>query len=125
MDSDFFDTVTLGDGVDDFLAFSRFTKHCVVSIEVGSGEVSDEKLGAIGVWACICHRKDTWLVVLANRWFAFAFKLVAWTTHAGARWVTTLYHEVWDDTVKDDAIIEAALSKVEEAGNGDWGVCWE
>lgn len=47
-----------GDGIDHTLASSDFTEDGMAVIEVGGGDVGDEKLGAIRAGAAICHRED-------------------------------------------------------------------
>jgi hypothetical protein len=48
----------------DIHALDDFAENRVVSIEPWSWDGSQEKLGATGVAACVCHRENSWLVVL-------------------------------------------------------------
>jgi hypothetical protein len=54
--------------------------------------------------------------------FALTLKLVTRTSHARARWVTTLDHKVGDDAVKHQAVIKSTAGKIEETGTGHFGI---
>lgn len=124
VDGDVLDGVVLTNGVDHVLAFGGLSKNGVLAIEVRSRSVSDEKLGTVGVGACVGHGEDAGLVV-ATVGFAFALELVAWATGAGALWTTALNHEVRDHSVKLEAIVKPAGGEVKERGYGDGGVIGE
>ena len=55
MDGDGGNGVVTYDGVDDILSLGGFPKDSMLSVKMRSRSVGDEKLGAIGVWASICH----------------------------------------------------------------------
>ena len=63
-DFDGIDRVALFDGVDNILSFCHLAENGVFAVEVGSGDVGDEKLAPVGVGPRVGHRKDSGLVVL-------------------------------------------------------------
>ena len=109
--------ITLGDGIHDILSLGHFTEDGVFAIEVRSWAVGNEELGTVGIWSCVGHRKDAWLIVL-KKWLALTLKLVARTTHAGTSGVTPLDHKVGDHAVEYDAIVEAITGEAEETSAG-------
>ena len=56
--------IALRDGIDHIHAFHDFAKHGVFAVKVGGGEVGDEKLRTIRMWARIRHRQNTGAAVL-------------------------------------------------------------
>jgi len=113
VDDDLIDEVTAFDGVDDVLPFACFSEDGVLSVKVWSWAVSDEKLGAVGVWTSVGHGKDAGLVMTTVS-FALALELVAGVSGSGAEWAAALDHEVWDHTVEGKAIVESTRSEMEE-----------
>lgn len=120
-DIDAGDLITLGDRVDDVLAFGHMAEDRVLVIEMWRRTVRDEELAAIGLRTSICHGEDAWLVVLQVR-TEFVFELVAWAARACARGITALDHEIGDDAVKRDAIVVTALGEIEETRHRDWNI---
>ena len=80
--------------------------------------MSDEKLTAVRARTSVGHGKKTWLCELQGRQ-AFIFKLITWTTTSCASWVASLNHEIFDHTVKNEAVIKTAVSQIQEIGHGD------
>lgn len=124
VDGDGLDGVSALDGIDDVLAAGDFTEDGVFAVEVGSGEVGDEELGAVGVRSGVGHGEDAGFVVLAVG-FAFALELVAGVTGAGAEGAAALDHEIGDDAVEGEAVVVSAAGEAEEGGAGDGGVLGE
>ena len=104
VDDDFIDEVAAFDGVDDVLPFGGFTEDGVLTVEVRGGAMSDEELGAVGVWAGVGHGEHAWLVVTTMS-LALALELITWASGAAAAGATALNHEVRDDTVEGQSII--------------------
>ena len=124
VDGDRFDLVAAFDGVDDVLPTGDFTEDGVLAVEVRGGAMGDEELGAVGVRSGVGHREHAGLVVPAVG-FAFALELVARVTGAGAEGAAALDHEIRDDAVEAEAVVEAAAGEAEEGGAGDRGVLGE
>ena len=59
--------VTLGDGVDDVLAFENLAEDAVLAVQPGRLEVRDEELRAVCVRARVRHRQHARSVVLARQ----------------------------------------------------------
>lgn len=113
VDDDFLDKVAAFDGVDDVLSFGRFTEDGVLAVEVRGGAMSDEELGAVRVGAGVGHGEHAGLVVAAVC-LALALELVAGVSGAGAEGAAALDHEIGDDAVEAQAVVEPAGGKVEE-----------
>jgi len=113
VDGDGLDEVTSFDGVDDVLSFGGLAKDGVFSVEVGSGKVGDEELGAVGVGSGVGHGEDAGLVV-PTVGLALALEFVAGAAGAGAGRAAALDHEVGDHAVERQAVVEPARGEVEE-----------
>ena len=118
MDGDIRNGITAFDGVDDVLAFGRFSEDGVFSVEVRGGAMGDEELGSVGVGSGVGHGEDAGLVVTTVG-LALALELVAGASGAGASGAAALDHEVGDDAVKFQAVVVAAGGEAEEGGHGD------
>lgn len=97
--------------VDDVHTADHFTEDGVAHVEPWGRNGGDEKLAAISAGARVRHGEDAGLVE-GDIACALVFKVFApdgLATHASASWVATLDHELFDDAVKDDAIIVTVL----------------
>ena len=109
--------VALRDGIDHIHAFHDFAKHGVFAVEMRRGEVGDEKLRTIRMWARIRHRQNTGATVL-QAGVKFVFELVAGTAAAGAFGIAALHHEVFDHAVEGRVVVKAVLGQEDEVING-------
>jgi hypothetical protein len=75
--------------------------------------MGNEKLRTIGVWPSVRHRKNPWLIVAAV-WFAFTLEFVARISPSGPIRTAALDHEIRNDTVEGQPIVEPARGKVEK-----------
>lgn len=87
---------------DNVHAFNNTAKNDVLAIQPRSLGSAEEELASVGVGASIGHGEDTWTGVLQGE--VFILKLVAIdglsTSAIVVREVTTLAHELGDDTVE-------------------------
>lgn len=95
----------------------------MVTVQVlgGVAGVANEELGASCVAAGMGHGDNAAIVVLVIA-SEFTINLIARTTVANAIGAAALDHEIGDDTVKNEAIIEAFFSKADEVLNSFRGV---
>jgi hypothetical protein len=77
----------------------------------------DEKLGAVGIRAGIRHRKHTGASVLEVL-VEFIGKIVTGAAGTGAFGTTALDHEVVDDAVESQTVVEAVFSELFEILDG-------
>ena len=88
-------------------ALNNLTKDNVVAIEPWSWLERDEELGAVRVWAGVCHREDIRLRVVQVEVLIVKLKAVdalsAFAVTCGE--ISTLSHEVWDDPVEGAALV--------------------
>src|SRR4051812_27877408 len=87
----------------------------MISIQV-SGRcscVANEKLGSSRVPSGMSHRKHAAVMelILSRK---FTVNVVAWATAARSLRTSTLNHEIRDDTVKNETIIETLLRECDE-----------
>lgn len=106
VDGDSFDEISSLDGIHYFLSLCDFSKNGMLSVEVGSWEVSDEKLRTVGIRSGIGHRENTRPVVTAVG-LAFTLELVAGVASASAERAAALNHEIWNDAVKGEAVVKS------------------
>ena len=118
MDFDAVDRVALGDGIDNILSFRHFAEHGVFTVQPGSGGMGNKELGSVGAGSGISHGKDAGSVVEEVA-AEFVFKLVAGATHACTGRVAALNHEVGDDAVEGNTVIEALGGQVQEGCRRD------
>lgn len=111
------DLISLADLIDDVLAVRYLTKYRVLTIEVGSGYVGDEKLRTVGAGAGVGHREYAGRAV-AQIGMKFVGEFVAGATTSGTSGVAALDHEICDHAVEGDAIVIAALGEIEEVRAG-------
>lgn len=82
----------------------------MLSVQPLSVNIADEELGAVGVWSSVSHREAAREVLDAE---VFISKLgtidgfTASTIKVGK--ITTLHHEILDDTVENGALIAESL----------------
>ena len=79
--------------------------------------MGDEELAAVGARAGIGHRQHAGFVVTRFS-AAFVLEAVAWAAIADAVRAAALDHEIGDDAVEFQAVVEAALDQVDEIGDG-------
>lgn len=120
-DGDLGHYVALLDRVDDVLASGHFAKHGMLSIEPRAGDVGDEELRTIGVGAGIGHRENARTGVL-QRGMEFIGKFVAWAAGTGAVWASRLNHEVRNDAMELQTIVEALCGEVFKVLDGLGGL---
>lgn len=92
-------------------AFDNLAEHDVAAVEPGSGHSSDEELRAVRVGASVRHREETGagvahLEVLVGK--LGTVNALAASTVASSE-VTTLEHELGNDTVERRALVAEAL----------------
>ncbi len=65
--------VSICDAQDDIHSFGNATEDGMTAVEVGSSNVRDEELTAIGVRTSVCHGDDTWAIVMQaeGTWLVF------------------------------------------------------
>ena len=84
-------------------------------------------MGTVGVWASVSHGKKTWLGVSVDEVFICKLctvdRLTTSTVEVGE--VTTLQHEVWNDSVEDGVLVTETLftgTQSSEVLSGLWNV---
>ena len=100
---------------------TNFTKDGVFPVEELGCSMRNEKLAAICIWSRIGHGEFSGAIVAAMR-EALVFKLITRVASPRTFGASTLNHEVFDHSVKDQAVIKTLRSKIQEASTGDWGV---
>src|SRR5690606_9295158 len=100
------DLVALGDGVHHLHALGDLAEHGVAAVQPVGLHVGDEELAAIGVRAGIGHGQDPALVGHAVA--GLVLEPVARAAAAGALGAAALDHEVGDDPVEVQAVVETA-----------------
>lgn len=105
------------DGIDDLLGVfvCYFTEDGVAAVEPGGVNGGDEELGAVGAGACVGHGQQVGLVE-GQFGVDFVLELVAGAADALAEGVAALDHEVADDAVEDDVLVEGAFLDFAGAG---------
>lgn len=86
----------------------------MLAIEPWAWDCCDEELGAVCVWTSVSHGKKTWSCVLGLEVLISELSAVdGFTTAAVAECeVTTLDHELWDDTVESAALVVEWLARL-------------
>src|SRR5208282_2452403 len=85
-------------------------------------DVGDEELAAAGVLARMGHGERARRMLLR---VDLALDLVAGAAHAGSRGTTALDHEILDDAVEIESVVEALLGERDEIFNGSGRVLLE
>src|SRR5690606_25520878 len=117
------DRIALGDRVDHRQTFGDLAEHGVAAVQPVGLDVGDEELAAVGVGAGIGHGQHAALVRDAVA--GFVLEAVAGAATAGALGAAALDHEVRDDAVERQAVVEPALGEVDEIGHGQGGLFGE
>ena len=100
--ADVHESLEHGEGI-----LSNLTKHAVFAVKPFGLVEAQEELGAVGVGASVSHGEDTGTSVLVNEVFIGEFGTVdrfATCTVASCE-VTTLGHEVIDNSVEEIAFV--------------------
>jgi len=110
---------------DDFVALEDFSKDNVSTIEMGRSGGSNEELGSIGVLSGVGHRHETLLGVLQLEVLVGEFITIdrLSTSAIALCEVTSLNHEVLDDTVEAGTLVSITLlssSQSAEVLGGFW-----
>jgi len=113
-----FHRVALLDGVDDVLSFEYGTEYAVLSVEPGRCDMGDEELGAVGIRTGICHRQFARPVVGECQCARFVIEGIARAARSLSIRTSALDHEVGDDAMEDEVVIEACLCELDEVLGG-------
>ncbi len=115
-DGHFVHGVPLFDRIDDVLTFGDFTEDGVLAVQPRRFDVGDEELRTVGVRAGVGHRENAWSVVLQVG-VEFVLELVAGTAGSGTVWAAGLNHEVGDDAMELEPIVEAIAGELLEVAD--------
>ena len=112
--------VAPSDLVDDLLrgGVHDLSEDGVFSIKPGTRHMRDEELRSVGVWPGVSHGKHPRFGMAQLQSRRFIGEGVAGPTGAGALRATALDHEVVDNAVERQAIVEALLSKLDKVRDG-------
>lgn len=97
-----------GDFFDDIEAVDDFSEDGVSVVEVRRGDFSDEELRAVRIGASIRHGEDAGGVMTEFR-AEFVAESVARAASANTARAAALDHEIGNDAVKDESIVERSL----------------
>ena len=89
----------------------------MLAVEPGRGNVRDEKLRAVSVWAGVRHRKHAGHIV-AQFWVKFIPEFVTRTAAAGAGRVAALGHKIRDNAVENGTVVEALAGEKDKIIHG-------
>ena len=104
-------------GLNDVLAFGDFTEDAVLSVEPGAGNEGDEELRAVGVGASVGHGKEERLGVVSVEVLIGdlgAIDRLSTSAVLGGK-ITTLSHEISDDSVEGAALVAEGLAHLANA----------
>jgi hypothetical protein len=107
------DFVALANRINNLLAFGDLAENRVPTVQMRCGIMSDEKLGAIGARASICHRENTCFGVLQIG-VKLICEFVTWAAATAASRIAALDHEICDHSVKRNAVVVTTLGEVQE-----------
>jgi hypothetical protein len=105
--------------IDDGLAggIADLSEDGVLSVQPVGGDVGDEELGTVGVGACVGHGEAADFV-LRFAWADFIGEFIACVAGAGALGASALDHEIGDDAMKFQSVIEAIAGEKDEVIHG-------
>ena len=97
--------------LDNVVTTGDFTKDGVLTVQPWAWNSGDEELGTVGVWTSVSHGQQTWLGVLQGEVFIGKFFTVDGLTTGTVvtSEVTTLQHELWDDSVESRTFVTETL----------------
>ena len=79
--------------------------------------MGNKELASIGVRACVGHGEDS-RAVMSEVFVELVFELVPGTAGTSSLGTTGLDHEVGDDTMEGEAVIETIVGEFFEIGDG-------
>lgn len=94
------------DGLDDIQALNNLAEDNVLAVQPGAGDSANEELGSVGVGASVSHGKDTSASVLVDEVLISELSTVDGlsTDTTSMSEVTTLEHELGDNSVEDGSL---------------------
>src|SRR6056297_447179 len=98
--------IALLNSVHDILPLQDPTEYRMLSIQPGSRHMGNEALGAVRVGSGVGHRQDAGNVMLQIG-MKLVLELVPWSSRPISFRASSLNHEVLDDSMKIQAVIEA------------------
>ena len=103
--------------LDDVHTLDNLAEDDVLAIEPWAWDGGDEELGAVGVWTSVGHGEHAWDLVLLLEAFVGELHAVDGlaTSAVAPGEVTTLDHEVWDDTMELAALVVEWLAGLAHA----------
>src|ERR1700722_991445 len=93
LNSDGFQLIALLNLVDDVLAGGNLPENSVLAVQPIGGDMSDEKLAAIGIRTCIGHRQRADLVAMGIA-LGLILELIAGAAATAGRGIAALNHEI-------------------------------
>src|SRR5690606_2001693 len=114
------DLVALLDRVDHFHAVGDLAEHGVLAVQPRARDMGDEELAAVGARARVGHGEHAALVAQAV--VGLVLEAVAGAAGAGAVRAAALDHEVVDEAVEVQAVVEATPGQVGEVGDRQRGL---
>lgn len=125
-DSDGRDDVVLFDLVHYIHAFSDLAEDSVHLVQMRLRRVGNEELASAGVFTGVSHAQGTCGVFMGIE-VRLTLDLVAgptradsWVSGLAGKRVTSLNHEVLDDTVEPGAVVELTIRQLLEVADGAW-----
>lgn len=113
------------DNLDNVVTGDNFTEDNVLTVQPGTWDSGDEKLGTVGVWTSVGHGQQTWLFVSLGEVFVSKLftvdGLTTGTVTSGE--VTTLQHELRNDSVERGSSVTETLftgTESSEVFSGLW-----
>lgn len=98
-----------GNFLDDIETVDDFSEDGVSVVEVWRGDFCDEELRTVCIRAGICHGEDAG-GVMAEFGVEFVAESVTGAASANAARAAALNHEIGNDAMEDEAVVERSLS---------------